>query len=188
MQHQAWLILDFLIQFQMKAPVKLICYGCLKFATIIKCQHENPSLKDLLPQKWVRILEVQRFQLACKLVKCRSYMASSRIWIIYLIINHNKSVNVNPNISRWKMNCGDLRMVGSIPRELLPPSIALLYIMKAGARTSLNAFFPILYVVCIIGAPLFPNFVGKRGELCQYYCGLAFVRLVPNPRRKKILT
>ena len=65
---------------------------------------------------------------------------------------------------------------------------ALLYIMKAGARTSLNAFFPILYVVCIIGAPLFPNFVGKRGELCQYYCGLAFVRLVPNPRRKKILT
>ena len=120
MQHQAWLILDFLIQFQMKAPVKLICYGCLKFATIIKYQHENPSLKDLLPQKWVLISEVQRFQLACKLVKCRSYMASSRIWIIYLIINHNKSVNVNPNISRWKMNCGDLRMVGSIPRELLP--------------------------------------------------------------------
>ena len=35
-----------LIQFQMKAPVKLICYGCLKFATIIKYQHENPSLKN----------------------------------------------------------------------------------------------------------------------------------------------
>ena len=35
----------------MKAPVKLICYGCLKFATIIKYQHENPSLKDFAAAK-----------------------------------------------------------------------------------------------------------------------------------------
>ena len=78
------------------------------------CCRKNVSLFQ------AHYVECNFFQLACKLVKCRSYMASSRIWIIYLIINHNKSVNVNPNISRWKMNCGDLRMVGSsIPRELL---------------------------------------------------------------------